>query len=328
MLVKFTIEPDALSEAKYHHISNLLQNHWSPYGILIFKILILDNATLNCDHNVRDLLKESYKHFRSNGYPLWVESNNIDWENIDTPNDLARYHSKFELALIEETRALEFGVPEYKTKYCGSVEVTKLPDVSVSNEFKTARQLANSNIPIDHPIAGLWAERFQMLAKVSEQVTIVDRYAAWNLDNGQQDLLNLFQFLENDSSKCYVTIYSSPDAGRNPVDLNQIAEKLKNEVSKLGLKKIKKITLHMSLNHVFSTYAHDRYIRFDGITCVVGKGIEIFRHQNTNANSTFAFKSSQFIHDSRSIEKALRDNKTDTARLALRNGNWQLLPTP
>ncbi len=328
MLVKFTIEPDALSEAKYYHISNLLQNHWSPYGILVFKISILDKATLNCDHNVRDLLKESYKHFRSNGYPLWLESNSIDWKNMDTPDDLARYHAKFELALIEETRALEFGVPEHETNYCGSVEAAKLPDVSVSNEFKTARQLANSNIPIDQPIADLWAERFQMLAKVSELVTIVDRYAVRNLDNGQKDLLNLFQFLESDSSKCYVTIYSSPDVGRNPVDLDQITEKLKNKVSKLGLKKIKKITLHMSLNHVFSTYAHDRYIRFDGITCAIGKGIEVFRYKKTNANSTFAFKSSQFIHEGRNTEQALRDDKTGTSRLALHNGSWELLPTP
>ncbi len=98
------------------------------------------------------------------------------------------------------------------------------------------------------------------------------------------------------------------------------------KVSQLGLNRIKKITLHLSPNHVFSTYAHDRYIRFDGITCVIGKGIEVFRNKKINANSTFAFKSSQFIQDSRSIEKALRDNKSDTSRLALKKV-WQLVPT-
>lgn len=171
---------------------------------------------------------------------------------------------------------------------------------STIQEFEAARQLAHRNIPIGQPIVGLWSERFQMLAKISEQVTIVDRYAAWNFDNDQNDLLNLLKFLENDSPKCYVTIYSSPDAVRNSgeVDLDQIAIKLKNKVSQLGLNRIKKITLHLSPNHVFSTYAHDRYIRFDGITCVIGKGIEVFRNKKINANSTFAFKSSQFIQDS------------------------------
>lgn len=273
-------------------------------------------------------MKQLYGKFCSGGYPLWQELDHIDWDSMATPTDLEDYHSEFELALIEETRALEFGFPPPLTQYFGGIEAAKLPDVSESAKFEAARQLAHRNIPIGQPIVGLWSERFQMLAKISEQVTIVDRYAAWNFDNDQNDLLNLLKFLENDSPKCYVTIYSSPDAVRNSgeVDLDQIAIKLKNKVSQLGLNRIKKITLHLSPNHVFSTYAHDRYIRFDGITCVIGKGIEVFRNKKINANSTFAFKSSQFIQDSRSIEKALRDNKSDTSRLALKKV-WQLVPT-
>ena len=316
--MKFTIEPEALSSAKPYHIRNLLKNHWSPYGILV------DVDSKNSI--LKRQLREHYTTFQSNGYPLWQETNEIDWASVNDPEDLAKYHHKFELALIEETRALVFGVNP--TKYCGNVEAAELHNVSESDKFESARQLANCNIPIDQPIVDLWAERFQMFAKVSKQITIVDRYAAWNLYNDQDELLNLLQFLENDSPKCYVTIYSSPDVGTDLVDSDQTARKLKNRVSQLGLKKIKKITLHMSLNHVFSTYAHDRYIRFDGITCIIGKGIEVFRYPNTNANSIFAFKSSQFIHDSRSTEEALRDNKTDTSRLALRNGDWQLLSAP
>ena len=319
MLVKFTIEPDALSNAKPYHIRNLLKNHWNPYGILVD----VDSQNSILKHQLR----EYYTTFQSNGYPLWQDTSEIDWASIDDPEDLAKYHHKFELALIEETRALVFGLNP--TKYCGNVEAVELHNVSESDKFESARQLANCNIPIGQPIVDLWAERFQMLVKISKQVTIVDRYAAWNFDNEQNDLLNLLQFLENDSSKCYVTIYSSPDAaGTDLVDSDQITRKLKNRVSQLGLKNIKKITLHLSLNHVFSTYAHDRYIRFDGITCIIGKGIEVFRYPNTNANSIFAFKSSQFINDSRRAEEALRNNKTDTSRLALRNGSWQLLPTP
>ena len=318
MLVKFTIEPDALSNAKPYHIRNLLKNHWNPYGILVD----VDSQNSILKHQLR----EYYTTFQSNGYPLWQDTSEIDWASIDDPKDLAKYHHKFELALIEETRALVFGLNP--TKYCGNVEAAELHNVSESDKFESARQLANCNIPIGQLIVDLWAERFQMLAKISKQVTIVDRYAAWNFDNDQNDLLNLFQLLENDSSKCYVTIYSSPDAGTDLIDSDQITRKLKNRVSQLGLKNIKKITLHLSLNHVFSTYAHDRYIRFDGITCIIGKGIEVFRYPNTNANSIFAFKSSQFINDSRSTEGVLRDNKTDTSRLALRNGGWQLLPAP
>ena len=311
MLVKFTIEPDALSDAEYDHILNLLKNHWRPYGILVFMVSILDNAILNCDHNVGDLLKESYKHFRSNGYPLWMEANNIDWENIDTPDDLARYHSKFELALIKETRASEFGVPKYKTKYCGSVETAELRNVSASAKFDAAYKLANGKIEDNQPISDLWSERFQGFAKVSKQVTIVDRYAAYNFYDGKNELLNLFKFIEKDSSNCYVTIYSSPDANRyHQVNLSEIEEKLKNEVSKLGLKNIEKVTLHMTPNRVFSDLVHERYIRFDKITCGIDIGIQVFRHNTTRA-SNFHFKSSQFIHDSQSTEKKLRDERSD-----------------
>ncbi len=310
MLVTFTIEPDALSDAKYDHILNLLKNHWRPYGILVFTVSILDNTILNCDHNVGDLLKESYKHFRSNGYPIWLESNEIDWASINDPEDLAKYHHKFELALIEEVRALEFGVPEYKTKYFGSVEAAELRNVSASTKFDAAYKLANSKIEDNQPIADLWTERFQVLAKFSKQVTIVDRYAAWNFDNGQNELLTLFQFLEKDSPKYRVTIFSSLDVGRYQVDLDQMKKKLKHGVAKLGLKKIEKVTLHMSPKRVFSDLVHERYIRFDKITCEIDIGIQVFRDKKTKASS-FHFKSSQFIDDSRRAEKKLRDERSD-----------------
>lgn len=328
MLVKFTIEPDALSDAKYDHIFNLLKNHWRPYGILVFKVSLLDNALPSCDHNVKDLLKESYKNFKSTGYPLWLESNNIDWENIDTPDDLARYHAKFELALIEETRALEFGVPEYKTKYCGSVEAAELRNVSASDKFETASQLAHLNIRRNTRVDTIWNKRFSRLAEVSEEVTIVDRYAAWNFCDGNRkvELSKLFKFLDQDSRGCKVTIYSALDGDRYTINPDDIADALLVKVRDLQLTNIQEVILHMPSNDVFSDHFPDRYIRFDKITCIIGHGIEVFRRARCQRDTTFSFKPSRFIDDTKAIEQAFLNAAGDnTVHLAFHAERWSIV---
>lgn len=49
MLVKFTIEPDALSTARASDIRNLLRSWWEPYGILVFPVQILRGSDLKCN---------------------------------------------------------------------------------------------------------------------------------------------------------------------------------------------------------------------------------------------------------------------------------------
>ena len=327
MLVKFTIEPDALSTASAPDIRNLL-SWWEPHGILVFPVEILEDSDLKCKQAVKDILQQSYNSFCSGGYPLWQElDRSINWDKIDRDQAWNPYRSMFELALIEETRAsLVFEFPPPSTKCFEGIEVAIWPDISASEKFKAAGKLANNDIEKGTSIDDLWAERFQMLAKVSKQITIVDRYAAWNFYDDQDDLLNLLQFLENDSSKCYVTIYSSPNTNRTYIESDDIGKKLLHMVS--GLQNIEKVTLHMSPNYVFNTDGHGRYIRFGEITCAIDIGIEIFRYPNTRKTSLFSFKSSQFADQRRNNEYTLRHNKTYTLRLALRNGNWQLLPTP
>lgn len=102
--MKFTIEPDALSGVEASDIRNLYKSWWGPYGILVFPVRILKH--LKCKPSIKDMLQSLYTQFRSQGYPIWQKSNHIDWASIQRPVDLAMYHPQFELALIEETRAL------------------------------------------------------------------------------------------------------------------------------------------------------------------------------------------------------------------------------
>ena len=235
--MKFTIEPDALSTARASDIRNLLKSWWEPYGILVFPVKILKDSAINCTPAVKDLLKKSYSRFRSGGDPLWQELDHIDWDSMAKPTDLEDYHSKFELALIEETRALEFGFPPPITQYFGDIEAAKLTDVSESAKFEAVSQLAHRNIRKNTRIDTIWKKRFSRLAEVSKEVTIVDRYAAWNFYDGNRkvELSKLFKFLDQDSRGCKVTIYSDLDGGRYTINPDDIADALLVEVRDLHL---------------------------------------------------------------------------------------------
>lgn len=308
MLVKFTIDPVAIlpnTDTNASNIRNLYNSWWKDYGILVFPFsLLLDPNDLKCDQAVKDLLQRSYQNFNDgSGYPLCenIEPDRIDWNNILEARKLANYDTLFELALIEETRA-EFlssrEPPPPTTQDCGQIEATLFSDFSVSKKFKTAKKLTRKRIKQGEQIDVLWQKRFQSLAKISTQVIIVDRYAAWNFyNNGSQALNNLFRFLEQDSEECNVTIYSASGPVFNPetnrrehIDPVEVAEQLRNVISAPQLENIKRITLFLSLDHYFANNnAHDRYIRFDKLTCGIGIGVKVFRDDMTSESTQFIY---------------------------------------
>lgn len=347
MLVKFTIDPEAIlpdTDTNGSNIRNLYHSWWKDYGILVFPFdSLLPPDALKCDIAVRDLLQKSYQNFKSEGYPLCqnIKPNCIEWDKIYEANKLAIYDTLFELALIEEARAMYLSSqksPLPTTQDCGQIEATLLSDFSVSKKFNTAKKLTRKRIKRDDQIDVLWKKRFQSLAKISTQVTIVDRYAAWNFhNNGSSALNNLFTFLEQDSKECNVTIYSASNTGGQHLDPREVAERLRNVVSNPRLENIKRITLFLSLDRHFPySNAHDRYIRFDKFTCGIGIGVKVFKDNRTTEGTQFIYMPDNADwKGSIAIEKALKNNQkfkisfqTDNDPVSVtiteNNSTWQL----
>ena len=290
---------------------------WIPFGILVDakgvnSVLNRDNYQTKLGRAHREYFDQEFKNFQSNGWPLWTMADNIDWQNMSTRADLAQYQDTFSLALIEDTRASVFGIPENEGDLCGNVEAIRFPHAGLSTKFNDARVFGQESIQRGQSVENLWQERFSPLASHTngnQQVTIVDRYAASNIYyNDRNELFNLLKFLHSDSPGCRITIYSSD---RDATNQNEIKERLTDEIAqlRLGRNGIRSITLFLCYDDVFNRYGHDRHIRFGGFTCVIGVGIEIFRGENVGTETEFSLKSPEHIQTYRSRESKIRNRR-------------------
>lgn len=322
MLVKFAIEPDALNNADGAQVISLQRNGWDPFGILVDSrgansVRCHGNYRTKLGRAHRDIFQRAFTNFRNNGWPLWAEIDNIDWQNMPTRADLAQYQDTFSLALIEDTRALEFDIPD-DGDFCGGIETIRFRHAGASTKFYEASVLTQQAIRRGQSVANLWQERFSPLASHSngnQQVTIVDRYAASNIYDGNNELFNLLKFLQSDSPGCRVTIWSSDRDATNQHRVSEIDKRLNHEIAQLQLSEngVKSITLFLCYDDVFSRYGHERYIRFGGFTCVIGVGIEIFRNDSVDRETEFSLKSPEHIGTYRDREKEFRNRrKSDT----------------
>lgn len=315
MLVKFAIEPDALDDADTAQITSLQRYWWTPFGILVDSqgtnsILNSGNYRTKRGSAHKDVFQRAFTNFQKNGWPLWAETDSIDWQNMPTRADLARYQDAFALALIEDTRALEFNIPE-DGDFCGGVEAIRFRHAGASTKFYEASLFTQQAIQWGKSVASLWQERFSPLASHSNgnhQVTIVDRYAASNIYDGHNELFNLLKFLQSDSPGCRVTIWSSD---RDATNVNEIKRRLDDGIAQLRLSGngIRSITLFLCYDDVFGRYGHERYIRFGDFTCVIGIGIEIFRGGSVDRETEFSLKSPEHIPTYRDREKEFRNRR-------------------
>lgn len=316
MLVKFAIEPELLDNADTAQITSLQRNWWTSFGILVDSngmnsVLNSGNYRTKLGNAHRDIFQKASERFKDDGWPLWTATDNIDWQNMSTRADLAEYQDTFSLALIEDTRALEFDIPEDGGDFCGGVEAIRFPHAGLSTKFYETRVLSQKAIQRETPfkkVKDLWQERFSPLASHTngnQQITIVDRYTASNIYQGNDELFNLLKFIHSDSPGCRITIYSSD---RDAINQNEIRRRLDDEIAQLHLSGngIRSITLFLCYDDVFGRYGHDRYIRFAGFTCVIGIGIEIFRGDNVDTETEFSLKSPEHIQTYRDREQKLK----------------------
>ena len=166
---------------------------------------------------------------------------------------------EFEVAVIEETRAVVLAISEGESRFYVRVEGIRLWDIDISEKFSHSERLSNAAIDIGDSIDDVWKQRFQSLAAYSREVVIVDQYAM--RENNINGILRLLRFLDRDARHCRVTVYSSlAPYGRGP---KFTESRMGSETAKFNGNGIVSVQVHLFHESDFRKYAHDRHIRFD-----------------------------------------------------------------
>ena len=293
MLIKFAIETDAIDDSTTQACNNRLIRAWERFGVLVYP-----NPR---DDSIRTTFEDMPQGPQSRWQRTWAQvlryprryrysamsgSSDFTFSNINSHSELAE-QSEFEVAVLEETRALELDIPEGEGKLFGDVEGVRLCDVDQSQKFAHSNQRSQELVRTNKSTEVLWQERFQRFAAYSHNVVIFDRYAVRDDSNRNiEGLFRLLDFIDRDSNGCNVTIYSSPDPGRNAnEEALAIRNKLEDKGEELRANGITSLEVRLFRDDRFRRPGHDRHIRFDDNVFSIGIGTEMFRHQTVEQDS-------------------------------------------
>lgn len=290
MLLKFALEPDAVDNSTTQACNNRLIQVWERFGVLVYpnpRDASIKDKIANLRQGPQRRWQRTWaqvlRHPHRYRYSPMSGSGEFAFSNIFEPSDLAQV-AGFEVAVLEETRALELDILEGEGKIIGDIEGIRLCDVDQSQEFQHSYQLSQEIVRINKPVNDLWQERFQRFAEYSQNVVIFDRYAVRD-DNNQniQGLFRLLDFLDRDANGCNIVIYSSPDPSRNvAAEVDSIKSKLESKAAELNNGRIKSLQVRLFRDDKFRRPGHDRHLRFNDNIFVIGIGTELFRHSSVD----------------------------------------------
>ena len=284
MLVKFAIEPDAIDDTTTQACANRLMTVWEHFGILAypnFDVISIQIKRLPPGRS-RRLWEVAWRRVRRNRHHYrhsYAVDDDFIFSGISEPHQLAQI-GKFEVAVLEETRAAVLDIPEGEGKLFGEVEGVRLCEIDQSQKFQRSDKLSQEDVRINKSVEVLWQERFQRFAEHSQNVVIFDRFAVRD-DNNQniQGLFKLLDFLDRDANGCNIVIYSSPDPDKvESTEVDSIKGKLESKAAELNGSGIKSLEVRLFRNYRFRLLGHDRHIRFNDNKFKIGIGVELFHH--------------------------------------------------
>ena len=281
MLVQFALETEAVNNSGTPAQMSRLLDCWERFGILVYPRrgdAAIPNAISKLEPAPRKywqltwekVIKNNARSFRS----VASDGAVFDWERIDTPDALAASANEFEVAVLEETRAVVLEIPDGESKCYGQVEGMRLRDIDISERFSRSEALSSAPINIGDSITDVWNQRLQQLAAYSREVVVVDQYAT--RVNNISGVLRLLRFLERDARHCQVTIYSSHDtSGGGPKSVEAL---IRAETTRFSGNGIGSVSVYFIDQSDFGKYAHDRHLRFDNSVVRIGRGMRVFEH--------------------------------------------------
>ena len=284
MLVQFAIETEAIgNSATPAHITRLL-DRWQRYGILVYPrrrdpglVATISRLTPTARKQWKTAWAKVVKN-NGNAY-RWIRPDGaaLEWSEVDAPDDLAPFHDEFEVAVVKESRATAWKIPDGESRRCGEVEGVRLRDVDIAEEFYRAETLGRSPIGRGEPVADIWRRRFQRFAAHCRQVVVVDQYAVrqYNVDG----ILRLLRLLDKDATRCRVTVYSC--LGRRGGGALSLERRIRAATAGLTGRGVASIGVRLFRERDFGRYAHDRHLRFDNGVFRIGRGMRIFERPTT-----------------------------------------------
>ena len=286
MLLKFALEPDAIDNSTTQACNNRLIQAWERFGVLVYPnprdasiTAIIANLHQAPQRRWQRTWAQVLRHPGRYRYSPMSGAGEFDFSDMQEPGDLAQV-DEFELAVLEETRALELDIPEGEGKLFGDVEGVRLCDVDQSQKIQHSRRRSEEIVRIGKSVEDLWQERFQLFAQYSRNVLIFDRYAVRDDDNQNiQGLFRLLEFLDRDANGCEIVIYSSPDPSRNVAEeVGSTRSALESKAAELNDNGIESLEVRLFRDDRFRRPGHDRHIRFNDNIFSIGIGVELFRH--------------------------------------------------
>lgn len=286
MLVNFGIDPEAIDDSTNGYHIKALKNKWHRFGVLAHPSYE--------DGSLSILSRRFPKLNRQELQTLWVDA----WQEIlNDPLRFLRCKSDFSVALVSEKRAKDRQIPNGDSIYLdggalGDVEWIRFTELNASKEFERTEAISRSPILRGQQSEGIWQVRFRPLAKFSGEIVIIDRNA------GTQGVTNLLNFIDNDTTNCAVTIYSSFENS----ELDDYRTRSPN------FNNIEAVTIYLPLNYQFGREGRDRFIRFDERAFSLGHGItEVFRDTTVSTGTTLGPTELKYVQD---LEIHLKENTT------------------
>ena len=319
MLVKFAIEPDAIDDSMTRVDFERLLTVWG-YGILVQPIKTITKSIAGLENQSKKRLFTALweRAVHDKGGCRRLSQNKaweVLWDGITTSAELAQHEGKLDVAFLETTRAEELGLPVRQSKNFGSVEGVRLFDTYCSNKFMQVMLNHTFTVPKGKSRKELWSERCSPYAGSSQLIVIVDPYTFF--PGNFEGFLFVLEFLEKDSNGCEVIVYSSYNRNSCGGDLGSIQDSLNKNLATFPFRRISNLEVRLFSQPVFSTYAHDRYIRFNQNVFHIGRGVIVFNDDRVRKATIVTLSNadaSNYDYVETSLEKAKAKTLTFSAK--------------
>ena len=290
MLVKFVLELDAIDGNVSWDVINILKEKWEKSGILVHPTLEdgakKDKAKIS---NIYEKLEqqEAKTHWKS----MWetamkgdlrlrhqpLNGDPFDWEKIQSDDDLAQHSGKFEVALLEETRAEVLDIGYGETKKFDEIEGFRFANHSL---WQARFEINPFHIEGGSERKDIWEKYFHRPAQFAREIVIFDRYAM-----KQHNIQGVFWLLERltEISKASEIQINASLTETGDVRNNQRSKSFWERLFHLIEEQFKrefqdkrvittKVRLFSDNNNPPFQFPHDRHIRFDRYVIGIGTG--------------------------------------------------------
>ena len=288
MLVNFAIEPAAMVHPSGQSSRDMQVAHkrlikiWQDFGVLIDPGQGPDSISSTFDEPmlrpVRQIWRDAWKARERCRRPRIQGNSQVDWDQVNSSDQLAGYHDRIRLAFVETARGTAcLGIPDdgaSYSAYCGEVEAVLFPYAEQSNAFSQLLERSGTKvISGGTKIEQIWSEWFQPFARHAQQIMVLDRYLFSH--RNVEGLCRILHFLNAECSGCRIVIYASnPDTWLGQrLSRNDFITRIETELTAVS-SKLGTLTIMLVRDDIMT---RERYVNFDGCAFHVGHGLpEIF----------------------------------------------------